>query len=124
MRFFILAGALMLLSSCGGEGENKAADAPVKVMSKGETMFRQNCATCHNPLRALTGPALKGALARWDNDTVRMKTFIRNPAKAIEAGDPRALAAFEEYKPTVMTAFPNLSGDDLDLIISYFEGAQ
>jgi len=126
MRIYLLPAMVLLFASCTSETSDKqhtGSDAPV-VVDKGQALFRQYCSTCHNPLKNLTGPALKGAVARWANDTTSLKAFIRNPGKMIASGDPRAVAAFEAYKPTVMTAFPQLSNEDLDLIIHYFENAR
>ncbi len=125
MRILLLPALILLLSSCADDKPASSGTAPAAApVDKGQALFRQHCSTCHNPLKDLTGPALKGALARWDHDTVRIREFIRNPAKAIAAGDPRAVAAFEAYKPTVMTAFPQLANEEIDLIIAYFESAR
>jgi cytochrome c1 len=69
--------------------------------------------------QVMTGPDLTSVLERWGNDTARIKAYIRNPVKAIEAGDPEAVKAFEAFKPTIMTPFPQLSDAELSDIVSY-----
>lgn len=80
-----------------------------------------NCAACHSPHKDATGPALKGSLARWGNDTTRLWAFIRNPYKEMQGKDPRILAMFEKYKPTLMTAFPGLTDNELSDLFYYIE---
>jgi len=128
MRTYLLPLAMLFFAACTGEAPEK--QSPVgpatpgeERIGQGKVLFQQNCRTCHIPHRDMAGPALTGALARWDNDSARIRAFIRNPAQMISQGDPRAVAVFEAYKPTVMTAFPHLSDEDLDLIIGYFENA-
>ena len=121
----VLAVGVCLLAACGDDAEkNKAgfpevAQQPQTPASKGERLFKQNCTTCHNMKFDATGPALAGVLGRWNNDTSRIKAYIRNPSKMIEAGDPEAVRAYEKYKPTVMTPFPGLTDEELDQLIAY-----
>ena len=37
----------------------------------------------------------------------------------IKAGDPQAVAVYEEYNRSVMNNFPQLSNDDIDKILAY-----
>ena len=37
----------------------------------------------------------------------------------VKAGDPQAVAIYEEYNKSVMTAFPQLSNEDIDKILAY-----
>ena len=36
------------------------------LYGQGEKVFKGNCAACHKPDKDMTGPALKGAKARWE----------------------------------------------------------
>ena len=110
-----------ILSACGGSGPTTDVPKvdPGTPSSEGKKLFRKYCTTCHIMGQVMTGPDLTGVLPRWDNDTTRLMAYIRNPAKAIEAGDPQAVKAFEAFKPTIMTAFPQLSDAELSALISY-----
>jgi len=47
----------------------------------GKTIFQNYCASCHskNMKDDMTGPALNDFVRRWDNDTLRILKYIRNP---------------------------------------------
>jgi cytochrome c551/c552 len=87
-------------------------------VSKGETLFKTNCASCHRIDKDLSGPALKGALERWGGNKKAMYSFIRNPAKSV-IENAYAKQLFEKWN-IMMTSF-NLSDPELDSIINYCE---
>lgn len=119
-----MIGGMSLLGACGNEqkgGGTETPEAPLTPAGKGELVFKQHCTTCHSIGMDMTGPALKGVLARWDNDTARLKAYIRNPSKLIDAGDPEAARAYEKFKPTIMTPFPGLSDEELGQILAYLK---
>lgn len=93
----------------------------------GKALFRQYCGACHakNMKSAATGPALGGAQERWDDDEA-LYAWIRNSQALIAEGHPRAVELWNEYKPTVMTAYPDLTDDQIGSILEYirctFEG--
>lgn len=89
----------------------------------GKTLFTANCAACHakNMKSALTGPALGGAEAKWDSKE-NLYAWIRNSQAMIKKGHPRAVELWNQYKPTVMTAFPNLTDDEIASILVYIQG--
>jgi mono/diheme cytochrome c family protein len=94
-------------------------------VSAGKTLFKNNCASCHNKnMRdALTGPALGGYEERWaDYPKEDLYYWIRNSQAMINDGHPRAVELWNEWKPTVMTAFPNLTDQDIDNIMAYVRG--
>lgn len=86
----------------------------------GRALFTANCATCHNPLKDATGPALKNVDKAWPRPDWGYD-WIHNPSGMIASGDPHAVELFNKYKPTVMTAFPNLKKDEIDAIIKYVD---
>ena len=47
----------------------------------------------------------------------------KNSAEMIAAGDPDAIAIWEEYNKSPMTAFPYFSDDDVKNILAYIEQA-
>ncbi|MET6999538.1 c-type cytochrome [Chitinophaga defluvii] len=111
----ILCAGLVLLSST-----LKAADP-----AKGKALFQQDCASCHNVHKKLTGPALKGVEERW-SDKKLLHQWIHNSAAVLATGDVYANNLFNEYNKLAMTPFPNLSEEDIDNILAYIavEGAK
>jgi len=89
----------------------------------GKELFKNYCAACHSKdmRSAATGPALGGSQTRWADD-VALYAWIRNSQALIQKGHPRAVELWNQYKPTVMTAFPNLTDDEIGNIISYVNG--
>ena len=87
--------------------------------AQGEALFKANCANCHKPDQDYTGPMLKGVVKRQPDANYIYK-WMANPAGMI-AADPYAKKLFETWKPTVMTAFPNLSKKEIDDILAYVE---
>lgn len=92
----------------------KAAGDP----SKGKTLFQQNCASCHNVHKKLTGPALAGVEERWV-DKKLLHQWIHNSATVLASGDPYATALFNEYNKTSMPPFPQFSDADIDDILVF-----
>ncbi len=91
----------------------------------GKTVFKNYCASCHakDMKSALTGPALYGAEARWaDFAREDLYEWIRNSQALIAKGHPRATELWNEYKPTVMTAFPALTDEEIESVLLYVEG--
>lgn len=88
----------------------------------GMTLFKNNCASCHakNMRAKLTGPPLEGVLERWDNKE-NLYAWIRNSQAFLATGDKYANALFLEYNQSVMTAYPNLSDEDIEAILDYIE---
>ena len=89
----------------------------------GKVLFKSNCAQCHakNMKTAATGPALGGSQERWGDDEA-LYAWIRNSQAMIASGHPRAVELWNEYKPTVMTAYPDLTDDDIGSLLLYING--
>jgi cytochrome c551/c552 len=81
----------------------------------GEALFKANCSNCHKPDQDFTGPALKGAKAR-EPEPGWVYKWVANPAGA---SDAYATALKDKWKPTVMTAFPQLKKEEIDAILKY-----
>ena len=100
-----------------------AAAAPAAVSSasgdavKGKELFNAQCAACHKLDAKMTGPMLRGVSAKHDKEW--LYKWIHNSSALIKSGDADAVKLWEEYKPSVMTAFPQLSTVDIDNIIAY-----
>ncbi len=84
---------------------------------KGKELFNSNCAACHKLDAKSTGPALRGVAEK--HDMAWIYKWVHNSSEMIKAGDPTAVALFNEYNKSVMTAFPQLSEADIDNIIAY-----
>ena len=95
-----------------------AADSKV-----GKTLFITNCAQCHakNMKDKLTGPPLGKAIENWSGDMKGIYSWVRNSQAMIAAGNARAVAVWNEYKPTQMNAFPTLKDEDIDNIFAYVD---
>ena len=89
----------------------------------GKELFKNNCAACHSKdmRSAATGPALGGSQARWADDVALYK-WIRNSQAMIQSGHPRSVELWNQYKPTVMTAFPKLTDDEIGSLLAYVNG--
>jgi cytochrome c2 len=95
---------------------------------KGKTLFKSDCASCHNPKIAQTGPALMGVTNRWQQaGSYQGKTgkqwlyiWIRNWNNAVASGYPYAVH-MEHYSETSMNVFNSLSDDDITDILRYIE---
>ncbi len=91
-------------------------------IESGKTLFKNNCASCHNKdmKSKMTGPALGAVRERWD-DEADLYEWIRNSQGMIAAGNPRAVELWNEWKPTVMNSFPNLTDEDIANILAYVD---
>lgn len=88
----------------------------------GESLFKTNCASCHNPDKDLTGPALRNVESKVPSKEWIYK-WVKNSAAVIASGDPYANQIFNEYGQTAMTAFPNLKNEEIDAILEYVNNA-
>jgi len=91
----------------------KAADP-----GAGKTLFQQNCASCHNVHKRVTGPALKGVQERWPDQGL-LHQWIRNSPAVLATGNEYATKLFNEYNKQVMPAFPSFTDEDIDNILAY-----
>ncbi len=99
-----------------------AAAAPVAAPAagdpaKGKEIFNANCAACHKLDAKMTGPALRNVGAKYEAEW--LYKWIANSQALIKSGDAQANAVWNEYKPSVMNNFPQLSKGDIDNIIAY-----
>ena len=97
-----------------------AAAAPVAGAgdaTKGKELFNGNCAACHKLDAKMTGPMLRNIIGKHDKEW--LYKWIYNSQALIKSGDAAANAVWNEYKPSVMTAFPQLTHGDIDNIIAY-----
>lgn len=117
--FSILLSTLVSLANmCYAQGGKVAGDA-----TKGRALFQTNCASCHNPVKQITGPALKGVTERVPNKQL-LHDWIHNNAKVLASGNPYFTALYNQFNKTAMNTFPNLSDQEIDDILQYVETYQ
>jgi mono/diheme cytochrome c family protein len=81
----------------------------------GEKLFKGNCASCHKPDKDLTGPALKGAVARWEGKG-DIHAWVKNSSAYLKTGNPYANELFAKWNKSVMTA-QALSDEEIDAVL-------
>jgi cytochrome c2 len=94
------------------------------AIDAGATLFKNNCGACHNRdmKSKMTGPALGGVQERWaDFPQEDLYSWIRNSQVMIDAGHPMAIEMWNEWKPTVMNSFPNLTDEEITNILTYID---
>lgn len=96
-------------------------DVSEEVIKDGMKLFEKKCLACHDKslTRRSTGPALMGVTEKRELDW--LVSWIRNSKKMIDAGDPDAVAIYNEFNGTAMTAFGDLSDDQIKSILMYIE---
>ncbi|WP_242092619.1 cytochrome c3 family protein [Aestuariivivens sediminicola] len=91
--------------------------------AKGKSLFNANCAACHQLDKKMTGPALRNVEQRLMDeqglDREWLYAWIRNSAAVIKSGDAYANKVYNEYGGAAMTAFPQLTDEDLNNILAY-----
>lgn len=94
-------------------------------LAAGETLFRNNCATCHarDMKTDLTGPALGGVEERWsDYPLSDLYAWIRNSQAMVASGHPRANEVYKEWNGAIMQNFTNLTDQEIANILGYIDG--
>jgi hypothetical protein len=84
----------------------------------GKALFNSKCASCHNPLRDATGPALRGLEERhkWSDHKELLK-WVNNPGGYM-AKDPYTQQLKARFG-SMMTGFPDLKLEDVTAIVTY-----
>lgn len=88
----------------------------------GKQLFNANCAACHKLYSRAVGPALYDVTSRQDKEWLHR--WIKNNKELIDAGDPDAVAIYNEFNQTNMNTFPQLSDADIDNILAYTDTPQ
>ena len=92
------------------------SSANAQDAAAGAAIFKQKCTACHGIDKAVVGPALKGVDTKYDE--AWLIKWIKNAPAFIASGDAQAVKA-AEYSPAMMSAFPELSDDDIKNIVAY-----
>jgi cytochrome c1 len=90
--------------------------------AKGKILFMTKCAACHNIFKDMTGPSILGFEERgpWA-DRKNVYDWIRNPAAFMKKNE-YARGLKEKYG-SMMTAFPDLTNEEIDAICDYLKYA-
>jgi mono/diheme cytochrome c family protein len=117
----IAAGLCAMIYLRGGTSENISGCGtanPYKTDHEnvtGHSLFNQNCASCHHPLKDITGPALQGLDKRFPMDL--LYEYIQYPQKAVKKN--KYLSDLEKKYDMKHIAFPSLSKAEIDSIVDY-----
>ncbi len=84
---------------------------------EGKTLFQANCTSCHAINEKVVGPALKDVHKR--REEAWLVKWIKNSQKLIASGDAVAVLVYKENNESPMTAFENLSDNQIKSIIAY-----
>ena len=91
--------------------------------AKGKSLFNANCAACHKLDKKMTGPALRNVETRLSDeqglDREWIHAWIKNSSGLIKSGDAYANKVYNDFGGAAMTAFPQLSNEDIDNILAY-----
>ncbi len=92
--------------------------APAGAAIDGKAIFAANCASCHNPLKDATGPALQGVDKRVPS-MEWIHNWVHNNAAVRGSGDKYANEIYIKWNKTAMTAFPQLTNEEIDAVVGY-----
>ncbi len=107
---------------------NNIAQAPeydTPNLDEGKTLFRNQCATCHakDMKTDATGPALGGVEERWaEYPEEDLFAWIRNSQAMIADGHPKAVELWNQWQPTIMNNFLNLTDQEIANLLGYIQG--
>jgi mono/diheme cytochrome c family protein len=93
-----------------------------EAAAKGKTLFMSKCASCHNIFKDATGPGLIGFTERgpWA-ERKNIYAWIRNPQKFMQTNE--YTRGLQQQYNAVMTAFPDMSNEEIDAVIEYINFA-
>ena len=115
---WLIAFVFLLIFSSSISAQDAAPEGDVAA---GKALYNANCAACHKLNQKMTGPALANVEARLYEeeglDREWLNAWIRNSAALIKSGDVYANKIWNEYNQTAMTAFPQLSDQDITNIL-------
>ncbi|HEY6901729.1 MAG TPA: c-type cytochrome [Puia sp.] len=87
----------------------------------GKALFQSNCASCHNPIKDGTGPALQGVTSRVP-DSKLLHAWIRNNQKVLASGNAYFTKLYNDRGKSPMTVFEGTLDDtQIDAILNYVE---
>lgn len=121
-KYLVLLALLPpLLYACGNGSTSQTGASTAPGGIDAAALFSAKCGMCHDFKQDKIGPALAGVSGRWQNDTGRLKQFIRNSGDMIRKGDPYAKALYEQWHQAEMPSFPSISDDELNALVDYLK---
>ena len=87
----------------------------VEKQKEGRKLFKSLCSSCHKLDKKLVGPALGDVTERREADW--LKSWIKDNAALRASGDADAIAVFNEYNGSAMSAFPSLTDKNIEDIL-------
>ena len=106
---------LIFMMSFSIQAQDDAVDATRQA--DGRKLFKSLCSSCHKLDKKFVGPALGNITEKRESEW--LTSWIKDNAALRKSGDTDAIAIFNEYKGSPMTAFPQLSDKDIDDILYY-----
>lgn len=88
------------------------------ISGDGKKLFDENCASCHNVMKDMTGPALIGIEDRV-KDRKLLYNWIRNSPAVLKSGNRYFTDLYSQWNKTPMNVFPNLSDGEIEAILAY-----
>jgi len=96
---------------------NAQDEIDLEKQKTGKKLYKAQCAACHKLDKKLVGPALGKIEEKREKEW--LKAWIKDNAALRASGDKDAIEIYDEYKGMPMTAFPQLSDEDIDAILYY-----
>ena len=89
-----------------------------KIALRGKTLFMSHCASCHKLNGEIVGPSLRSIEERgpWA-DRNKLYKWIKNPVLFMQ--EDLYTKSLKQKYGVMMTAFPNLTHENIDAIIEY-----
>ena len=110
-------GTVALLAFVLATGAVRAQDGDA---ANGETIFKNNCKSCHNANgNRLVGPGLKDISKR--RELPWLVKWVKNPQAVIASGDDYAKKIYAEAGNAQMTAFANYGEKEVKDVIAYID---
>ncbi|WP_432712015.1 c-type cytochrome [Pedobacter sp.] len=91
-------------------------------VAEGRTIFKEKCTSCHALDRDMTGPALQPIVASTSEEF--LLKWINNAPAMVASGDKQAIEASKWNANAEMTAFPNLTPDQIKSILAYVKAGE
>lgn len=89
-----------------------------KYLAEGKALYQDKCITCH-PLRNYDGPSILNVEYRV-TDRNMLRRFVKNAPAVIQSGNPYFASLYKQYG-VMMTAFPELSDEQINNILDYIK---
>jgi mono/diheme cytochrome c family protein len=116
-HILILLTPLVLFGGCKAKKSPTSTAESVSSAAKGEALFKENCAMCHNTdsTEAKIGPGLKGLFKNKELPASHKPATEADVRQQILKGNPNG-------KPMPMPAFEgNLKPEEIDSLIEYLK---